>query len=204
MHRWMSGMLSGTALAMTMAGSASAQPIDLPAKSNTSGFSIGLNLNGSAVRSPEDFKSEGGGLGIRLSYGLNQTVALYLGVDGAALGTSNLTYASAYSVGHADLGVRVSLADSNTATVPYVEGAYSGRAIYQEIAGQDLELTGNAATFGGGIQHFFNRRIALDAGLLFSYGKFTDAKVNGETFSDSGGDSTWSSRFNLGLRMHFR
>ena len=48
------------------------------------------------------------------------------------------------------------------------------------------------------------KRVAHDAGLLFSYGTFTDAKVNGESFSDSGGDSILSSRFNLGLRMHFR
>jgi hypothetical protein len=71
MRRWTLGMLSGTASAMTMAASASAQPLDRPAKSNTSRFSVGLKLNGSAIRSPEDFKSEGGGLGIRLSYGLN-------------------------------------------------------------------------------------------------------------------------------------
>lgn len=55
-----------------------------------------------------------------------------------------------------------------------------------------------------GQKYFFNRRIAFDAGLLFSYGKFTDAKVNGESFSDSSGDAMWSSLFNVGLRMHFR
>ena len=108
-------MLSVTALTTTISASAIAQPLDVPAKSNTSGFSVGLNLNGSAVRSPADFKGEGGGLGVRLSYGLNQSVALYLGVDGAAMSTKNLTYASTYGVAHADLGVRVSLADSNTA-----------------------------------------------------------------------------------------
>ena len=129
---------------------------------------------------------------------------MYLGIDAAALSTKQLDYATAYSMSHADLGLRFSLNDSTSATVPYIEGAYSARALYQEISGDEIEVTGSAATFGGEIQHFFNRRIALDAGLLFLYGTFTNAKVNGESFSESGSDSIWSSRFNLGLRMHFR
>ena len=54
------------------------------------------------------------------------------------------------------------------------------------------------------MQHFVNRRIALDAGLLFSYGTFTDATVNGASVPDYRGESVWSSRFNLGGRMYFR
>ena len=204
MRRWTLGILSGTALAMTMTARASAQPLDLAAKSNTRGFSVGVNLNGSAIRSPSDVAEKGAGFGLRLSYGVNQKVAVYFGVDAAALSMDQVEDATAYSAAHADLGVRFALADSTSATVPYVEGAYSGRAMYQEALADEIEITGNAATFGGGIEHFFSRRIALDAGVLFSYGKFTDAKVNGESFSDNSGDSVWSSRFNLGLRMHFR
>ena len=85
MRRWMSGMLSGTALAMTMTASASAQPIDLPAKSNTSGFSVGMHLNTSAIRSPDRVTDKGGGVGLRLSYGVNQTVAFFLAYDVATL-----------------------------------------------------------------------------------------------------------------------
>ena len=105
---------------------------------------------------------------------------------------------------HTNFRLRFSLADGTSATVPYVRGTFSGRVWHQASYTNERPFTGNAATFGGGIQHFVDRRIALDAGLLFSYGKFTDAKVNGESLSDSGGDSIWSSRFNLGLRMHFR
>ena len=115
MRVWTLGMLSGSALALTMSARANAQPLDLPAKSNTSGFSIGLNLNGSAIRSPDDVTEKGGGLGLRLSYGLNQTVAVYLGIDAAALSTTQLDYATAYGMGHADLGLRFSLADSTSA-----------------------------------------------------------------------------------------
>jgi hypothetical protein len=57
---------------------------------------------------------------------------------------------------------------------------------------------------GGGVQHFLDRRIALDAGLLFSHGKFTAATVNGAPVPDYRGDAVWSSRFNLGGRMYFR
>ena len=50
-----------------------------------------------------------------------------------------------------------------SATVPYVEGAFSGRAWYQATYTNERAFTSNAATFGGGVQHFVNRRIALDA-----------------------------------------
>ncbi len=105
---------------------------------------------------------------------------------------------------HTDLGLRFSLADGTSATVPYVEGAFSRRACNQAAYTNERAFTGNAATFGGGVQHFVDRRIALDAGLLFSYGKFTDAKVNGASVPDYRGDAIWSSRFNLGLRLYYR
>jgi hypothetical protein len=46
--------------------------------------------------------------------------------------------------------------------------------------------------------------MALDAGLLFSHGTFTDATVNGVSVQDYRGNAIWSSRFNLGGRMYFR
>ena len=45
MHRWTLGMLSVTALTMTISTSAIAQPLDVPAKSNTSGLD-GVNQHG--------------------------------------------------------------------------------------------------------------------------------------------------------------
>ncbi len=200
MHRWALGMLSGTALAMTMVASASAQPLDLSAPSNTSGLSVGMHLNTSAIRSPDRVTDKGGGVGLRLSYGVNQTVAFFLAYDVATLSTRFMDY----GVIHTDVGVRLSLADGTSATVPYVEGAFSGRVWNQAAYTNERVFTGNAATFGGGIQHFLDRRIALDAGLLFSHGTFTDATVNGAFVPDYRGDAVWSSRFNLGGRMYFR
>ena len=200
MHRWALGMLSGTALAMTMVASASAQPLDRSARSNTSGLSVGMHLNTSAIRSPDSATDKGAGVGLRLSYGVNQTVAFFLAYDVATLSTRLMDYA----VIHTDVGLRFSLADGTSATVPYVEGAFSGRVWNQAAYTNERAFTGNAATFGGGIQHFLDRRIALDAGLLFSYGTFTDATVNGASVPDYRGDAVWSSRFNLGGRMYFR
>jgi hypothetical protein len=193
-------MLSGAALAMTMTASAGAQPLDLSATSNTSGLSVGLHLNTSAIRSPDSVTDKGGGVGLRLSYGLNQTVAFFLAYDVATFSARLMDYGMI----HTDFGLRFSLADVTSTTVPYVEGAFSERAWYQAAYTNERAFTGNAATFGGGIQHFVDRRIALDAGLLFSYGTFTDASVNGAPVPDYRGDAHWSSRFNLGLRMHFR
>jgi hypothetical protein len=54
------------------------------------------------------------------------------------------------------------------------------------------------------MQHFINRRMALDAGLLVSYGTFTNATLNGVPVADYRGESVWSSRLNVGTRMYFR
>ena len=143
---------------------------------------------------------KGGGVGLRLSYGLNQTVAFFLAYDVATLSTRLMDYA----VIHTDVGLRLSLADGTSATVPYVEGAFSGRAWNQAAYTNERAFTGTAATFGGGVQHFVNRSMALDAGLLLSYGTFTDATVNGAPVPDYRGDAVWSSRFNLGGRVYFR
>jgi hypothetical protein len=70
-----------------------------------------------------------------------------------------------------------------------VEGAFSRRAWYQATYTNERAFTGNAATFGGGVQHSVNRRIALDAGLLFSHGTFTDATVDGASVSEYRGES---------------
>lgn len=200
MHRWTLGILSGTALAMTMVASARAQPLDRSARSNTSGLSVGMHLNTAAIRSPENVTDKGGGVGLRLSYGLNQTVAFFLAYDVATLSARLMDY----GVIHTDVGLRLSLADGTSATVPYVEGAFSGRAWNQAAYTNERAFIGNAATFGGGVQHFVNRNMALDAGLLFSHGAFTDATVNGVSVQDYRGDAIWSSRFNLGGRMYFR
>jgi hypothetical protein len=109
-----------------------------------------------------------------------------------------------YAVIHTDVGLRLSLADGTSATVPYVEGAFSRRSWNQAAYTTERAFTGNAATFGGGVQHFVNRSIALDAGLLLSYGTFTDATVNGASVPDYRGDAVWSSRLNLGGRVYFR
>jgi len=200
MHRWTWGTLSATALAMTMVATAGAQPLDRAAKSNMSGLSAGLHFNISTIRSPEDGTDMGGGAGLRISYGLNQTVAFYFATDVATLSAKLFDY----SVSHTDFGLRFSLANSTSEMVPYVEGAYSRRAWYQEAYSNEKAFMGNSATLGGGIQHFVNPNIALDAGVLFSYGTFTDAKVNGASVPVRSGDAIWSSRFNLGLRRYLR
>ena len=159
-----------------------------------------MHLNTAAIRSPENVTDKGGGVGLRLSYGLNQTVAFFLAYDVATLSTRLMDY----GVIHTDVGLRLSVADGTSATVPYVEGAFSGRVWNQAAYTNERAFTGNAAMFGGGVQHFVNRSMALDAGLLFSHGTFTDATVNGVSVPDYRGDAVWSSRFNLGGRMYFR
>jgi hypothetical protein len=147
----------------------------------------------------EDSARRRGGMRASAPLGM-ETVAFFLAYDVATLSARLMDY----GVIHTDVGLRLSLADGTSATVPYVEGAFSGRVWNQAAYTNERAFTGTAATFGGGVQHLVNRSMALDAGLLFSHGTFTDAKVNGASVPDYHGDAIWFSRFNLGLQMYYR
>ena len=51
-----------------------------------------MHLITSAIRSPDRVTDKGGGVGLRLSYGLNQTVAFFLAYDVATLSARLMDY----------------------------------------------------------------------------------------------------------------
>jgi hypothetical protein len=104
-----------------------------------------------------------------------------------------------YTMGHFDLGVRYLL--STARFRPYVEGAFSGRAVSIDVFGETLEIRGAGPTVGGGLEYSFGRAAALDVGLAYTFGKYTEGRLGGGSWEDLGNESIkgTSARFNIGV-----
>ena len=193
-------------LATAVPEAAFAQPIVLQsrlpdmARSSTRGLNLGVHLNGSALEYEEWQGTEsGGGGGVRLGYGFNDLFTMYTQVDYANMISADGT--EDYNLTQFDLGGRFSFRSRSKALRPYVDVAVSGRAARTDYLGSPLTMSGSAFTLGGGLQYYFARHAAIDAGIKGSGGAFNRITYEGTTETFEGGNAT-SSRFNLGLSFY--
>jgi hypothetical protein len=173
--------------------------------STTRGLSLGFHLGGASLAVEGGDASGGGGGGIRVGYGLNRVITLYAQLDGAQVDVQNSdALAGSWSLAHADIGARFHFANSLRRWVPYLQAAFSTRAVSvneatanEESVG-DVSFSGGAFTFGGGLMFYLSRTWALDADLAFTSGEFTSIDVG--SFSVDGLDvDAQSTRFNIGV-----
>jgi opacity protein-like surface antigen len=184
------------ALASSLSTAAAAQSTAPEARSKTSGLHLGLYLNGSAMRVEDTDETESGrGLGFHAGYGITPNASLFMRVDAASMEDAG------YALAHADLGLRLSLGGSGSALRPFVQGAYSGRAVASENS--DVQLRGGAFTGGAGLEYFVSRKVAIEGGLSISLGKFSEARNGGDWQElGDGGIKATSGRFDLGVSWH--
>ncbi|MGV3710924.1 MAG: outer membrane protein [Gemmatimonas sp.] len=74
-----------------------------------------------------------------------------------------------------------------------------------EVLGEEASLRGPAFTVGGGVQYFFNPKLALDAGVQFTAGKFSEAealgvKIDLDKYAEVKNSN--SARVSVGLRFY--
>lgn len=170
-------------------------------ESTTRGFVIGGHLGGASLTVEGSDRSNGGGGGIVVGYGLNRSFTLFVQLDGSSVDVRNQeAVGGQWSIAHADFGVRYHFANSLRSWVPYLQGAFTGRAVrVTELpADQEVEFSGGAFTLGGGVMLYPSQTFAFDLGLLFSGGEFTDVTVGQTTQGGLDLDAS-SSRFNLGI-----
>jgi opacity protein-like surface antigen len=177
----------------------------LAQESTTRGLNIGIHLSAASLTVEGEERNDAGGAGISVGYGLNRNFSLFLQVDGARFddqATANLE--GDWTLGHIDLGLRYSFANSLRKWVPYVQGALDFRAVKVSdpvVDGSDreeAELSGTGITLGGGLTYYFTEAFALDAQLLWTAGEFNTLRV--ENVSVTGFDvDADSGRFNLGI-----
>lgn len=175
-------------------------------ESTTRGFVLGAHLGGASLAVEGSDRSNGGGGGLFVGYGLNRSFTLFLQLDGSSVDVRNQPdVEGSWSIGHADLGVRYHFANSLRSWVPYLQAAFTGRAVQVKdlppgsvFQDSEIEFSGGAFTLGGGIMLYPSQTFAFDLGLLFSGGEFSDITVGQTTQGGLDIDAS-SSRFNLGI-----
>ncbi len=169
-------------------------------KSRTKGFFLGAGLEG-ASQSVEDSNTESGaGAGLTLGYGFNKTWALFVNAGGASIDSDEI---GSYTLGHGDLGVRVSFRSGPNQVVPYIVGAVSGRTAKVDFVddlgdSHSADVNGTGFTLGAGLNVFFNPSVALDLHYLYTGGAYDEVKFNNVTISGLDAKAQ-TGRFRIGV-----
>ncbi len=169
--------------------------------SDTRGFSIGVHLNGTSWQresfNDDDEWEGGGGLGLTLGYGFSKLFTLYVNADGA---TIDPDAGKDYTLAHGEIGGLFHFGSTRSKFRPYLDVALTGRTAEYEVGPLDVEVSGGALTFGGGVKYFASRALALDLGLKLSGGELTQTSA-GNLERDIEEDAA-SSRLNFGIVWH--
>lgn len=181
-------------------GLLSAQDGDAPARSHTSGLVLNLHLQGGAL-STDAGTNNGGGGGLMVGYGVSRKVLIFLQWDGSEIDLEDEDLQGSYGLGHGDLGVRYSFANQERAFIPYLTGAFTGLWAGAEIANRDVSLSGGGIRLGGGFGYYFIRQLALDVGLSFTFGSFSNLKIENVTL-DVENVGVTTSRLEVGLSWY--
>jgi hypothetical protein len=181
-----------------------AQPLE-GQKSTTRGLNLGLHLEAASLSVENGDRDAGGGLGFRAGYGLNRIITLYFEADGVSVESEGSdVFQGTWTLGHVDLGARFHFANTLRSWVPYLDVAVGARAATVndvEVDGEDrgdVSFSGGSFSLGGGIYVYFSQTLALDVGLKFSGGEFTEVDLGAVSFNDLDIDAD-SSRFKVGV-----
>ena len=153
-------------------------------ESTTRGLTLGVHASGASLTVESGDRSDAGGGGIRLGYGLNRNFTLFLQLDGAQFDVNQSDgIEGQWTMGHVDLGTRFHFANSLRSWVPYLQAAFTGRAVEVKnptVNGNsvsDVRFNGGAFSVGGGLMAYFMETLALDVQLSWSKGEFTQVDV---------------------------
>jgi hypothetical protein len=195
------GAVTIASLAFVLLGPGAAQGQE----STTRGFTLGGHLSGASLTVEDGERNDAGGAGVRIGYGINRIVTLYLQLDGAEFDVDpDDGLGGKWTMGHGDIGARFHFANSLRSWVPYLEAALTGRVVSVTDAAvdgeeaPDVSFNGGAFTFGGGIMYYFTETLALDVELALSGGEFVEVEIGTVSVSSLDLDAA-SSRFSVGL-----
>jgi hypothetical protein len=173
-------------------------------KSTTRGFNIAAHLVGGSLTVEDEDPSGGGGLGVRVGYGFNRRFMGYFDIDGIVFDVENPDLEGEWAMGHGDLGVRFSFANSLSRWVPFVDAAIGVRTVSVEDAtsdGEDVGTTtfsGGAFSLGGGVSFYTSQKFAIETLVKFTGGTFEQVDVGSVSVRDLDIDAS-SFRFKLGV-----
>lgn len=170
--------------AVTLAAAVTLQPTGAlaqeapPVMSDPTGFHLGGYLNGSGIEYEGNNDTEsGGGIALALGWGINRTVTVYLRGSAAEVEMTGLN--DTYALAHFDFAARVHLRGPEAQVLPFVTAGGSVRAAEIDILGDPFSITGTGPTLGGGLAIFLRPALAIDIGLTWTGGAFTEAEYRG-------------------------
>lgn len=199
------------ALLAALAAPLAAQPlpVNASAEARTEGFFISPRLYAASLTLEDaDETDGGGGLGLRLGYGFNKTVAVFVAFEGAGIDSGEEDIAGVdedYGLGSFDLGAQFSLLPSN-AVNPFLRVGLNGTAAVFDVARLDSDddprFSGGGLTLGGGAEFRLSDTLGLEAALDLTGGQFNE--IEGFGFSTTNFDEIDFGTARLGLGLVWR
>ena len=197
-HATVRHLLAATLVSAIFAGAANAQRVP-----DIRGLHLGAAVNATSIKLDEtafsdDKRENGYGANIYAGYNFTQNLGLLVSLTASNINDSDT---EDFGVAHIDFLGRASF-PNRSALVPYLEiGAAVVGAEYS-VQGEEVELEGAGISFGGGLNYFFNRRVALDLGFRFTTGEFGTAKIANREVETGDGVGFNTTRLNLGLAFY--
>lgn len=154
---------------------------------------VSMDSEERAMRTKEDW-------GIKAGYGFSRLFTLYLGIEGAEMNAGDFSgdENEEFGLGFAELGAQFNFRTGKPAAIPYAEIALTGQAaVFDPDEDSDITFAGGGITLGGGLKYFISKTFALDLGLLFTFGNFSEVERGDETIDID--QNTTSTRLNFGL-----
>lgn len=167
----------------------------------TEGFFLAPHLLGASLEFEDEEVESGGGAGLTIGYGFTRMFAAFFTIDGADIDIREPGISGDYTLGQADLGVRFNFRSETQKAIPYIEAALTGRAAETTDDGVDIRISGGALTLGGGLNYYFQPKLAVDVGLSFSGGRFDKLEIDGDEVPYEEVDAT-GTRFRVGLTWY--
>lgn len=201
LRTWLAIAIVGAVLALLIVPSAASGQV-----STTRGWSFGLFLQGAGLTvEGSDEAAASAGAGFRIGYGINRRFTIFVRGDGSKPDVNDASIEGQWNLGHGEIGARFHFANSLRRVVPFLEAAVGARAVSVDgptVEGsetdEELTFSGSAFSFGGGMGVHFSESWALDLGLVWSGGEFSQIDVGAVSVSGFDLDAT-SARLNLGI-----
>jgi hypothetical protein len=182
-------------------------PAGLHAQSSkTVGLVLGGHLEGASMVVEDSDRSNGGGGGVLVGWAFENGLGVFAQLDASNVDVRNQPdVEGSWRIAHLDLGARYHFRRPTRTVVPYLQAAYTFQdvrvseiAVVSPTATDELDLSGNGFTGGGGVMLHVTPSLAFEFGLLFTWGDLDEVEFEGESVS-VGPFDLQSSRLNLGI-----
>lgn len=176
-------------LASVAPGQTSGEP-----RAQLRGLFVGVEREASRVTTSTTRESGSGG-GVAVGYGFNSRWTLYGQLGQASIGA---VVGGTYSFTEMELGGRVHFLAEHGRVAPFLQFGVAGIAASQYAGGSNYTASGGGLLFGGGVDAYIARHLALSAGMTRTLGLLGDFAQNGIA-ANAGAVGVETTRFQAGL-----